>query len=96
MSENRPRNSSACKITILGVLAGSLRVCFRAAVPEPTDLESALVELRALRAERVASEAARQASEAAFRAQVAELTAAVVSFQPTATTFRFPLVCALA
>jgi len=47
-------------------------------VPEPTDLESALVELRALRAERVTSEVARQASEAAFRAQVAELTAAVV------------------
>ena len=39
-------------------------------MPEPTDLESALLELRALRTERVAS-------EAAFRAQVAELTAAV-------------------
>lgn len=55
-------------------------------MPEPTDLESALVELRALRAERVAAEIARQASEAAFRAQVAGLTAAVVQLSRQVAT----------
>ena len=47
-------------------------------MPEPTDLESALLALRASEAARQASEAARRASDATFRAQVAELTAAVV------------------
>lgn len=45
---------------------------------EPTDLESALAELRAERAARQAAEAARAASEATLSAQVAELTGAVL------------------
>ena len=47
-------------------------------MPEPTDLETALAELRAERTARVAAESAHAASEAAFRAQVGELTTAVL------------------